>query len=236
MNKIIFLHGLLGSKNNFKFLEKDFFGYDTSSFDLIGFGGERKPDIRYDVNDFLIFLEHKLNLSEDSNDQFILIGHSLGALLAKELTIKYPNRVMKAFLISYPFLKKDEVLQSRNYFDIKYAQGAWWTRILCRSEILYQWLFYPFIFLFRYKHRQSYIDFFKHTYQSAYGTIKNTILEDRKENLHAISKKIILINGEHDHSVDLEYSKCFNNCIITGMGHNFFGYESKIADVIKSNM
>ncbi len=38
------------------------------------------------------------------------------------------------------------------------------------------------------------------------------------------------------YSVDLEYSKYFNNHIITGMGHNFFGYEGKIADVIKSNM
>lgn len=236
MSKIVFIHGLLGSKNNFEFLEKEFTNHDTSSIDLIGFGEEHKPKIRYDLNDFLDFLECKLNLSGDTDTQFILIGHSLGALLAKELTVKYPNRINKAFLISYPFLKKDEALQAYNYFDRKYAEGAWWPKILCQSEIIYQWLFYPFIYLFRYKYRRSYIDAFKHTYQSAHGAIKNTIFEDRKENLYAISKKVILINGEQDRSVDLAFSKRFNNYSITGMGHTFFGHEGKLIEVIKSNM
>lgn len=236
MNKIIFIHGLLGSKNNFEFLEKEFGDYSTSSIDLIGFGGEHKPKIRYDVNDYLDFLERKLDLSEDTGTQFILVGHSLGALLAKELTIKYPDRVKKAFLISYPFLEKYEALQARSYFDRKYAEGAWWAKILCQSEIVYKWLFYPFIFLFRYKYRRSYMDAFKHTYQSAYGTIRNTILEDRKDNLHAISKKVILINGERDSSIDLAFSRHFNNYTITGMGHAFFGYEGELTEVIRSNI
>lgn len=236
MNNIVFIHGLLGSKNNFEFLEKEFTDYDTSSIDLIGFGGEHKPRIRYDVNDFLEYLDHKLGLSEDTGTRFILIGHSLGALLAKELTIKYPNRVTKSFLISYPFLKNNEVLQTRNYFDMKYAEGTWWTKFLCQSEIIYKWLFFPFIFLFRYKHRRSYMDAFKHTYQSAYGTIRNTILEDRNENLYTISEKVILINGELDRSIDLAFSKQFNNYTISGMGHTFFGYENQLAEVIKSNI
>lgn len=236
MYKIIFLHGLLGSRNNFQHLEKEFAGYETTSIDLIGFGNEHKPKLLYDVNDFLTFLENKLNLSDDSGTQFFFIGHSLGALLAKELTIKYQNRVIKSFLISYPFLEQKEALQAYNYFDRKYAQGVWWTKILCQTEILYQWLFYPFIFLFKYKNRQSYVDFFKHTYDSAYGTIKNTIFKDKKEKLYAISEKIILINGDQDESIDFSFSKQFNNHTITGMGHNFFGYESELAKIIKSNI
>ncbi len=187
MVKIIFIHGLLGSKNNFQFLEKKLSAYETSSIDLIGFAEEDKPDIRYDVGDFLNFLHNKLDLSNGTDEEYILIGHSLGALLAKELTIKYPHRILKSFLIAYPFLEKDKALQARNYFDMKYAKGAWWTKVLCKTEILYKWLFYPYIFLFRYKYRKSYLDAFKHTYQSAYGTIKNTILQDKREGLHEIS-------------------------------------------------
>lgn len=236
MKKIIFIHGLLGSKNNFEYLEKEFGEYHTESIGLIGFGGEHKPGVKYNLNDFLDSLEQKLNLNEDGDIQLILVGHSMGALLAKELTIKHPDKVIKAFLISYPFYDKEKVLERYNYFDRKYAEGTWWTKILCQTEILYKWLFYPYFFLFKYKYRRSYMDFFKHTYQSAHGAIKNTIFEDKKENLYAIAEKVIVINGEKDSSVDFLFLSDFNNFTISGMGHIFFGYEKKIANVIKSNI
>jgi len=236
MHKIIFIHGLLGSKNNFTYLEQTFPEYNTTSIDLIGFGNEIKPSIKYDVNDFIISLEQKLNLGNHSDTPYILVGHSLGALLAKELTVKYPDRVIKSFLISYPFLEKSEALRAYSFFDRKYAEGTWWTKMLCRSEIFYQWLFYPFIYLFKFKYRQSYIDAFKHTYQSAHGAIENTIFKDNKEKLHRIAGKIILINGELDRSVDFAFSNHFNHYMIPEMGHPFFGYEHQISEIIKSNI
>jgi len=236
MIKIIFIHGLLGSKYNFEYLEKEFSQYYTESVELIGFGREHKPRVEYDINDFLGALEQKLNLNEDNEIQLILIGHSMGALLAKELTIKHPNKVIKSFLISYPFHDKEKVLERYNFFDRKYAEGTWWTKILCKTEILYKWLFYPYFFIFKFKYRRSYVDFFNHTYQSAHGSIRNTIFKDKKENLSAITEKVILINGEKDRSVDFLFLKGFNNYIIARMGHVFFGYEKEIADVIKSNI
>ena len=236
MNKIIFIHGLLGSKNNFEHLEKEFSDYITASVELVGFGGENKPKIKYDLNDFLDSLERKLNLNKNADVKLILIGHSMGALLAKELAIKHPKRILKVFLISYPFFDKDVILKKYNYFDRKYAEGAWWTKLLCQTEIIYKWIFYPYFYLFKYKHRRSYIDFFKHTYHSAHGAIKNTIFEDNKEKLHAIADKIVLINGEKDHSVDFAFSKYFENYIIDGMGHVFFGYEREISGIVKQNI
>jgi len=236
MRKIIFIHGLLGSKHNFEYLEKEFGEYHTESIELIGFGREHKPRVKYDINDFLDSLEEKLSLNNEKDIQLILIGHSMGALLAKELTIKHPNKVIKSFLISYPFHDNEKVLERYNYFDRKYAEGTWWTKILCQTEIFYKWLFYPYFFLFKYKYRRSYMDFFKHTYHSAHGAIKNTIFEDKKDNLYAIADKVILINGEKDRSVDFHFLNGFNNYTISSMGHIFFGYEKKIADVIKSNI
>jgi len=235
-DRIVFLHGLLGSKNQFEYLEKELRDFDTSSFDIVGFGSAHKPSLDYDVRDFLAFLERKLNLSEDPGNRYFLVGHSLGALLAKELTIKYQSRIIKCFLISYPFLEGDKALQAYGYFDRKYAQGTWWTRFLCQTEFLYKWIFYPFIFIFRYKYRKSYMDFFKHSYRSAYGAINNTIFADRKENLDSIYDKVILINGERDRAIDLIYARRFSNHTIPGMGHNFFGYESKLAEIIRSNI
>jgi len=234
--KLVLLHGLLGSKNQFEYLGKELDNYEISTFDILGFGDERKPRLKYDVNDFLNFLERKLGLIEDTDTQYILVGHSLGALLAKELTIKYQHRVIKSFLISYPFLEGETALHAYGSFDRKYAQGAWWTKLCCQTEILYKWIFYPFIYIFRYKYRKSYIDFFKHTYQSAYGAIRNTIFEDNKKSLYKISDKVVLINGEQDKVVDLDFCGRFNNYTVAGMGHNFFGHERLVAEIIKSNI
>lgn len=236
MDKIIFIHGLLGSKHNFEFLTKEFSAYDTVAIDLIGFGEESKPGIKYDINDFVDSLECKLKLKEEADGRLILVGHSMGALLAKELVIKYPDRISRAFLISYPFHDGEEVLHRYGYFDRKYAEGAWWTKILCQTEFLYQWIFYPYFYLFRYKHRRSYMDFFKHTYHSAHSAIKNTILMDNREKLSSIADKLVLIGGENDHAVDFAFSRQFNNYVIQGMGHIFFGYEKEIAGVIKENL
>ena len=60
--KIVFLHALVGSKNNFEYMEKEFSGYQTMSFDLIGFGKEVKPNINYALDDFMKFLDLKLQL------------------------------------------------------------------------------------------------------------------------------------------------------------------------------
>ena len=236
MKKIIFIHGLLGSKNNFTYLEQEFSDYLTESVELIGFGREKKPGIEYNVSDFMKSLEQKLGLHEGNESQLILVGHSMGALLAKELAIKYSDKVVKSFLISYPFYDKEKVLETYGYFDRKYAEGVWWTKLLCQTEVIYKWLFYPYFYIFKYKYRHSYMDFFRHTYRSAHGSINNTVFKDKKENLHAIAEKVIFINGKKDHSVDFLFLDGFNNYTIARMGHVFFGHEKKIADIIKSHL
>lgn len=236
MLKIVFLHGLTGSKNNFEYLEKEFPDYQTLSLDLLGFGNETKPNIDYNLTDFIKFLDAKLNLSEENNTQYVLIGHSFGSLLAKELIKKYPHKIRRAFLIAYPFNEKDKVLRNRSFFDELYARGMWWTKVICEMRIIFKYLFLPFIFLFRYKYRKSYLDYFKHTYQSAFGTLHNTILKDKKDDLFNISDKIVFINGQKDKSTDLEFAKKFKHYVLKSMGHLFFNHERDIAKIIKLNL
>jgi len=217
-------------------LEKEFHEYNPLSLDLIGFGDANKPKIKYDTNDFTRYLEQKLDFSGRTDCKYILVGHSMGALLAKELTIKYPEQVMKSFLVSYPFLEKEGALRAYNYFDRKYAMGTWWTKMLCQTEILYKWMFYPYFYLFRYKYRRSYMDAFKHSYHSAHGAINNTIFSDNRENMNAVADKIILINGAKDRSVDTTFASRFRNYRIAEMGHAFFNHERELAEIIMSNI
>lgn len=234
--KIVFLHGLAGSKNYFEYLEKEFSNYQTTSFDLIGFGNEAKPKIDYALSDFVQFLEKKLQLYQNDDTQYILIGHSLGALLAKELVKKYPQKIMKVFLMGYPFLDKRKFLANQSYFNGFYIKGTWWTKIICEMRMFFKALFLPLIFLFGYKYRKSYLDYFNHTYRSAYGTIQNTILKDDKNDLFELSDKIVFINGQKDENVDLEFCKKFKQYIIESMGHLFFNHEKQIAKIIKDEI
>jgi pimeloyl-ACP methyl ester carboxylesterase len=233
---VVFLHGLVGSKNNFEYLGKEFSNYKTMSLDLIGFGREIKPKINYTLDVYMEFLDRKLKLSKDINTKYILVGHSLGALLAKEIAKKYPNKIIKIFLMGYPFLEKNKVLNNRRFFDGRYVEGIWWTKIICQTRIIWKILSLPFIFLFGYKYRKSYLDYFNHTYQSAYGTIHNVILNDKKEDLFEIFDKVVFINGQKDGSADLEFAKKFKHYFIKSVGHSFFNHEAEIAKVIKDEI
>jgi pimeloyl-ACP methyl ester carboxylesterase len=233
---IVFLHGLVGSKNNFEYFEKEFPDYQTISFDFIGFGREIKPKINYTLDVYMEFLDKKLQLSKNNNMRYILVGHSLGALLAKEMAKKYPDKIIEIFLMGYPFLEKNKVLGNRRFFDGRYVEGVWWTKIMCETRIIWKILSSPFIFLFGYKYHKSYLDYFNHTYQSAYGTIHNVILNDNKEDLFKISHKIVFINGQKDGSADLEFTKKFKHYFIESMGHSFFNYENEIAKIIKDEI
>ena len=234
--KIVFLHALVGSKNNFEYMEKEFSGYQTMSFDLIGFGKEIKPNANYILDDFMKFLDLKLQLSKNNDMQYVLVGHSLGALLAKEIIKKYPNKIIKAFLLGYPFMDTDKALRKQEFLNRLYAQGIWWTKVICEMRIIFKILFAPFIFLFKYKYRKSYLDYFNHTYQSAYGTLHNTIWKDNKEDLFKLSDKIVFINGQKERSADLEFTKKFKHYFIESMGHLFFNHEKEIAKIIKNEL
>lgn len=236
MIQIVLLHGLVGSKRNFEYLKKELGGYSVRDLDLIGFGAEVKPNISYNLKDFISFLEKKLDLSKENDMQYVLVGHSLGALLSKELAKKYPHKVKKIFLLGYPFLGKKQVLNKRGFFDRFYAEGAWWTRVLCEMRLLFKLMLLPFIYLFGYKYRASWIDYFNHTYQSAYGTISNTILNDSTDDLYALKDKIVFINGENDGGSDIGFAETYKQYIIPHMGHRFFNFEKEIGTIIKSEL
>lgn len=235
MTKIILLHGIIGSKNIFEFFIKELCScYQTEAIDLIGFGKAIKPDINYDLNDYLEYLESRINLTGD--EKYILVGYSLGALLAKELAIKHPNNIIKVFLIGYPWHQSQQAYLSRSSLDRGYIDGKWWAKLICHTKHFHKWLFFPFVWLFNRKYTRAFLDSYEHTYISASRTIHNTIMKDNKENLRKITRKLILINGSQDTNVDFSYAKQFKQYLINGMGHNFLGHETEIAEIIKSEL
>ena len=108
---IVYLHGLGGSTRYWSSV-KDFSQqkYKVNLIDLLGFGDSSKPFCRYTLEKHLQAL---LPVLEDEND-FVLVGHSLGAVIALAYTARFPHKVRKLVLIGMPCF--EGVASARNWF------------------------------------------------------------------------------------------------------------------------
>ena len=96
---VILVHGIITSveywERNVPELAKN---HRVIAFDLIGFGKTDKPNITYNLDDFVHFL--KLFLDQLNVTQCFLIGHSFGGSLCLKFTLDFPTKVKKLILVS----------------------------------------------------------------------------------------------------------------------------------------
>ncbi|PIN73260.1 hypothetical protein COV20_03450 [Candidatus Woesearchaeota archaeon CG10_big_fil_rev_8_21_14_0_10_45_16] len=221
---IVFIHGIAGSKRNFTLLQKHF--PDSLAFDLIGYGQEKKPNVTYDSALFIRFLEKKI----PKKKEITLVGHSLGAILAKEYALKH--KVKKVILINYPF-RKEKV--KTHWFYSHYIKQSPMAKLMCQSKHLWKYPLFPFFFIFYHKYFNSFVDYFKHTYRSASSSIRDTILKDDNRSLEKLKNKCIIISGDKDCLLDQKETAKYKHYLIKDMGHNFFGHEEEIAEIINAS-
>lgn len=228
MNKdVVFIHGVCGSKDIFSNLKNYFPNH--RSFDLIGFGREAKPEAVYDKEYYLRFLQSKINSPS------ILIGHSMGAILAKDFALKFPDLVIRIYAIGYPLQESQDKLESairEDPFMAMYLDGNPIAKIISHSKLFYKYLLIPFGLFFYPKRFLSFWHYFSHTYNSASKSLKNTILQDDYQTTKKITEKIVFITGADDEHVDVSLLSGFSYKIIPSMGHLFFGFEEEIAKII----
>lgn len=76
--------------------------YRLISFDLLGFGDSPKPDWkRYDVDDHVEALAHAIRRKRPPKP-VIIVGHSMGCLIAVRLASRYPQLVRHLVLYEMP--------------------------------------------------------------------------------------------------------------------------------------
>lgn len=113
---IVLLHGIAATH---KYLQAiidriDSKKYRIIAIDMLGFGQSPKPqDCDYDIKDHVRSVRMTLN-NHGITKPFILLGHSMGAIIATDYTKTYPLDVSQLFLLSIPIYQKtDKVRQSR---------------------------------------------------------------------------------------------------------------------------
>ncbi|MBC7868587.1 alpha/beta hydrolase [Candidatus Saccharibacteria bacterium] len=135
-NVIILLHGFLSSSKYWNHLQPSLTdeGYRVIAIDLLGFGNAPKP--RYSTYSYQEHIAHLDVVFEQLklDKPFILIGHSMGALLATRYAVLHPDRVSSLALLHPPLYKDIEETRKslrqtgrlyRFLLDSKYRHFGW---------------------------------------------------------------------------------------------------------------
>jgi cis-3-alkyl-4-acyloxetan-2-one decarboxylase len=123
---IVFLHGIATSSASWNYLIPLLSqNYRCITIDLLGFGDSPKPDwYAYTPSEHIKNINHTIK-KLDLKDPFILVGHSMGSLLALHYANKYPRKVSRVIMLSPPI-----------YFtsgEVKRAKQAWREAIYARA-------------------------------------------------------------------------------------------------------
>ncbi len=94
--------------------------------DLLGFGQSPKPsDCAYAISDHLDALTTTLTDQGLASEPIVLVGHSLGAILAIEYASRFPEHVRSVILLGLPRYTSSS--EARTYIG---AHGDWLARLV----------------------------------------------------------------------------------------------------------
>lgn len=181
MNKIVLLHGLAAGKSFFDGLKSELGeNFDALTFDLLGFGQEMYAKGSFTLIEHLEFI--KVKIDSFSKEPVILLGHSMGAVLAIHFTEKYPDRVLKLILLT-PVLGRDRKDLEEGFLKTK---GGWAKMLLkypklsfvsCKTLCKFRLMNLFYFLKPRYVSSKVFRDYIRHSWTSVSKTFENIILD-----------------------------------------------------------
>ncbi len=246
---IVLLHGMAGSLRYWKpFIPYIGKGYRVIAIDLLGYGHSQMPkDVVYDyathVKSILQTLEH-IGISQP----FILVGHSMGALIALRMASMYPNQVKKAVLIAMPIYRDETSAHDAITGGSKLKELAYYgltSRLLCNA-----WCHYLRPISSRlapkylpHLHQDAARDSVLHTWQSYAQSLHNVIeLQNVRHDIIATSVPITLVYGDRDLPHDLNKieqltrGKHVRICIFSGTHQIIHEHPVEVASIVMSEV
>lgn len=115
---IVLLHGIAASTATWEFLIKEIGlnDYRVIGIDLLGFGKSPKPTYcDYSVDDHIKYLRKTLK-KLSIKKPYMMIGHSMGAIITAKYCSLYKNDINHAYLLSMPLYVKNNS-EKKNIFD-----------------------------------------------------------------------------------------------------------------------
>ena len=97
---ILFIHGWAGSRLHWKLASQYIHGYRLWALDLLGFGDSDDPDTKLSFEDHAELIWNFVRKQEIR--ETIIVGHSVGGMIAATFAILHPFSVSKLVLIEAP--------------------------------------------------------------------------------------------------------------------------------------
>lgn len=127
---VVLLHGLGRSAEVWEHVVADLrpFGLHVTAFDLLGFGDSPKPDrLKYDVDDHADAVIAALERLKPA-DPVVLVGHSMGCLVAVRVARRRPDLVRHLVLYEMPL--HDGLPEKRRYKVLNQLFFRFYKRII----------------------------------------------------------------------------------------------------------
>ncbi|HUP26406.1 MAG TPA: alpha/beta hydrolase [Candidatus Limnocylindrales bacterium] len=207
---IVFIHGMAGSLRYWSpFMSYVATGHRTIAIDLLGFGHSPMPtDVVYDyqthIGSILETLDH-VGIKEP----VLLIGHSMGGLIALRLAALHPARVKGLVLIAMPIYSDELTAHNAITGTSRLKELAYYgftSKLLCNvwcrflrplsGRLAPKYL--------RHLTYEAARDSVLHTWQSYAQSLHNVIeLQDVLNDIAIVNVPIIMVYGDHDVPADL---------------------------------
>lgn len=202
---LVFIHGLSGNhtvwKHSIAYFKKK--GYGIVAVDLCGHGNSFKngPLSRYSLKNLALDIKHILIHEKVTSP--VLIGHSLGGMIALQYDMLYPQNAVQLVLIATP---------PRNPLRYQILPIHYLTPLFKLTALLLGTISkylkrrtYPYIDYSTLKRYNAITVVFKDLQGTPLNSYMWTVLAmlafDCIEQLHKIKKPILLITGEYDFAV-----------------------------------
>jgi pimeloyl-ACP methyl ester carboxylesterase/membrane-associated phospholipid phosphatase len=191
---VVLLHGIASSGQSWKPVidELDLGSHRVIALDLLGFGTSPQPNwLDYSIDDHSRSVMATLK-RKGVRKPFILVGHSMGSLVAAEIAQAYPKKVKHLVLHQMPtfnpeFLLSEKNLKYRTYRKLFtfVAEHPSITLLGARS-------------LGRVAARLGGFSLTKDNWYSFEMSLKNTILQKANRDKHELSMPTDVIYGKYD--------------------------------------
>ena len=230
---LLFLHGITGSRrywqNKVRPLGRD---HRVIIPDLLGFGLSPKPYLEYTIEVFRDSVRGFVEEIDLASRPLIIVGHSLGGLIALEYAARYGSHVRRMILLSLP-----------RFSDPATAHALFWRgsphyrRLLNEhslketlSQLKRSGLEITLRYMLRFPWRVL-IDSHKFTFKSLTSTLEHCLLNYQVDRILPSVPPIptLLIHGEQDSVAPLDHVRPIPElyahmrlCTLRGTGHHLF--------------
>lgn len=192
---VVFLHGIASSGESWRQVAEslDPTKYRIIVFDLLGFGESPQPDwMQYSVDDHAESVLASLRRMHIRRP-VILVGHSMGSLVAAHIAHKYPRKVRQLILYQMPVYS---AIPSLNIRDFKRQAYLSVFRYLAEHPKVTLW--YAKV-LGRVASKVTGFVLDENSWQPFELSLRNTIMQQNSyENLRSLSMPTDVIYGKYD--------------------------------------